>query len=259
MKLSSHSTQDVEKINQQFREFLSGLQYTYAERLPQYEEEIQGYLQSLRLWPNQFVYVHHIKSGKFYHKGFDNALGYDIKDLTADVLIRNLHPADLTMYFKISKALLSFVVDNSDGLVPFDSSFQVNYRLKKANGEYIQVVRQSTPFIIKDGVIEAYISLCSEITSISDSNSVKWSISGPRKEFFDAYINEYDEEEEALFSGRELDVLKLLSKGMSSAKISEKLFISINTVNTHRKNLMRKANVNKSIDLISFAIDNGYL
>lgn len=39
---------------------------------------------------------------------------------------------------------------------------------------------------------------------------------------------------------RELEVLELLSYGFSSKEISEKLFISPNTVEYHRKQLLRK-------------------
>ena len=250
---------DPKKINQQFSDFLQRLKYGYEGETVKIEDQIKTYMDNLLLLPNQLVYIHHIKSGTFFHKGFDQCLGYSINQLTADFFIRNLHPSDLSMYFKISKALLSFVMDNSDDLVPFKSSFQINYRLKKEDGNYAQVLRQSTPFIKnKNGEIEAYISICSDISNISESNSVKWNISGPKKECFGSYLTDGNKEEN-LFSGRELDVLTLLSKGHSSSKISEELFISINTVNTHRKNLMRKANVNKTIDLISFGVDNGYL
>lgn len=251
---------DPKKINKQFSDFLLSLKYGYEGETLKIEDQINTYLENLLLLPNQLVYIHHIKSGTFFHKGFDQCLGYSISQLTADFFIRNLHPSDLSMYFKISKALLSFVMDNSDELVPFQSSFQINYRLKKEDGSYAQVLRQSTPFIKnKKGEIEAYISICSDISSISESNSVKWNISGPKKECFDSYITTNGKKKESLFSGRELDILALLSKGHSSHLISEELFISVNTVNTHRKNLMRKANVNKTIDLIAFASENGYL
>lgn len=41
-------------------------------------------------------------------------------------------------------------------------------------------------------------------------------------------------------TARELEVLELLSRGLSSKDISEKLFISSNTVEYHRKQLLRK-------------------
>lgn len=52
---------------------------------------------------------------------------------------------------------------------------------------------------------------------------------------------------------RELEIIQLLCEGLNSREIGEKLNISIQTVQTHRKNIMAKYNVNKVIDLIAFA------
>lgn len=55
---------------------------------------------------------------------------------------------------------------------------------------------------------------------------------------------------------REIDVLKLICSEMNSKEISEQLFISEHTVNTHRKHLLRKLNVKKSIGLVKYALEN---
>ncbi|WP_258104314.1 response regulator transcription factor [Marinoscillum sp. MHG1-6] len=244
----------------QFRDFLKSLRDQYVDYQTIYEKQITDHLNNSKLWRNQFLYIHHIKTGRFYHKGFDHALGYDMSGLTADFLVRIIHPSDLSMYFKISKALLSFVMGNTKDLVPFDSSFNINYRVRKSDGDYISILRQSTPFIKNHrNEVEAYISLCTDISDLVDHHSVKWHIYGPKNETFDYYLRQQSSEDEELFSERELDVLKLLAASLSSVEIADKLFISINTVNTHRKNLMKKANVNKTIDLILFARDKGYL
>jgi DNA-binding NarL/FixJ family response regulator len=52
---------------------------------------------------------------------------------------------------------------------------------------------------------------------------------------------------------RELDVLKLIVEELTSRQIAEKLFISERTVETHRKNLMRKTGVNNVIGLVRYA------
>lgn len=51
---------------------------------------------------------------------------------------------------------------------------------------------------------------------------------------------------------RELEIIEFLCEGLNSREIGEKLNISIQTVQTHRKNIMAKYNVNKVIDLIAF-------
>jgi DNA-binding NarL/FixJ family response regulator len=52
---------------------------------------------------------------------------------------------------------------------------------------------------------------------------------------------------------RELEILNLISQERSGKEISELLSISTNTVETHRKNLMKKLNAKSSIGLVLFA------
>ena len=52
---------------------------------------------------------------------------------------------------------------------------------------------------------------------------------------------------------RELEVLKLLAQELTSKQIAEKLFISERTVETHRKNLMRKTGASNAIGLVRYA------
>ena len=56
---------------------------------------------------------------------------------------------------------------------------------------------------------------------------------------------------------REVDVLKLIARGMSTPMISKELFIAHSTVETHRRNLIEKTGVNNSKELISFATKQG--
>jgi DNA-binding NarL/FixJ family response regulator len=58
-------------------------------------------------------------------------------------------------------------------------------------------------------------------------------------------------------SKREQEVLVLISKGMTSQTIGKALFISKYTVETHRKNILRKLDMNSSTELVKFAIKQG--
>lgn len=57
-------------------------------------------------------------------------------------------------------------------------------------------------------------------------------------------------------TNRELEVLKLICDGLSSKQISEKLFISVNTVETHRKKILMKLNVKNSAGVVKYALEN---
>ncbi len=57
-------------------------------------------------------------------------------------------------------------------------------------------------------------------------------------------------------SPREKEVLKLICKEKKTSKIAEELHISVNTVESHRKNLMRKLGAKNMIGLVKYAINN---
>lgn len=66
-------------------------------------------------------------------------------------------------------------------------------------------------------------------------------------------------EELPLISRREREVLLLIADGFTNAEIAEKLFISVPTVNTHRKSLLAKFGVNNTAGLIKLAAKNNLI
>ena len=58
---------------------------------------------------------------------------------------------------------------------------------------------------------------------------------------------------------REIEILKLITEGLSNKEIGDKLFISHRTVDSHRTNLMKKIGVNNIAGLIRFAIKTGFV
>jgi two-component system, NarL family, response regulator NreC len=65
-----------------------------------------------------------------------------------------------------------------------------------------------------------------------------------------------DKRIEDILSKREIEVLKMVCKEYSNIAISEQLFLSVSTVETHRKNLIAKLGVNNTVGLVKFAIKN---
>ncbi|NLP59022.1 response regulator transcription factor [Lutibacter sp. B1] len=65
--------------------------------------------------------------------------------------------------------------------------------------------------------------------------------------------------EKTPLTNREIDILKLIVKDYSNQEIADKLFISIRTVETHRKNIMVKLHVKSTIGLVHYAIQNNLI
>ncbi len=57
-----------------------------------------------------------------------------------------------------------------------------------------------------------------------------------------------------LLTEREIEVLKMIAEEMTNQEVAEKLFISPKTVETHRKNLMKKIGVNNTLGIYKFAV-----
>jgi two-component system, NarL family, response regulator NreC len=60
-----------------------------------------------------------------------------------------------------------------------------------------------------------------------------------------------------LLSAREREVLQLLAEGLSSPEIGRRLFVATSTVETHRRNVMRKLGIHSVADLTKYAIREG--
>jgi DNA-binding CsgD family transcriptional regulator len=58
---------------------------------------------------------------------------------------------------------------------------------------------------------------------------------------------------------REREIIQLTSQGLSSKSIADELFISAHTVNTHKKNMLKKLNLTSSSQLVRYAMANGVL
>jgi DNA-binding NarL/FixJ family response regulator len=56
---------------------------------------------------------------------------------------------------------------------------------------------------------------------------------------------------------REREILQLIAEGLNSNEISEKLNISLNTVLSHRNNIMRKLEIHSQAGLIRYALKQG--
>ena len=55
---------------------------------------------------------------------------------------------------------------------------------------------------------------------------------------------------------REIEIVRLIARDLGNKQIAEQLFISERTVETHRKNILRKTNTQTAVGLIKFATEN---
>lgn len=61
------------------------------------------------------------------------------------------------------------------------------------------------------------------------------------------------QQDQLLLTPRELEIIQFIAKGMSTKDIAQTLFLSEHTINTHRKNILKKTNTHNAASLIELA------
>jgi DNA-binding CsgD family transcriptional regulator len=74
--------------------------------------------------------------------------------------------------------------------------------------------------------------------------------------FIPVFRKKYNPKLSDQISSRELEILNLSFKGLSSKLIADKLFLSIHTVKNHKRNMMEKTASRNISELINFGIRN---
>ncbi len=118
------------------------------------------------------------------------------------------------------------------------------------------ILKKKLPDTLWIGLVYSYfnqnlLSLFDELINITDSPGVIFNLISRARETGNTNHMSADEEQ---LSEREIDVLKLLVAGLSNKEIADKLFISIHTVVSHRKNISQKTGIKSQAGLTIYAI-----
>lgn len=176
-----------------------------------------------------------------------------------DFFLSQVHPED--MKFITSEVFSKFIsyAINSEKTNLKNLRFSVNYRIKRKDGEYIKVIQQ---YVVLETSPEGYplltLGLITDATAHIQDNKVTFSVSKyDAKDGVKLISAESYSDKELYLSSRESEILRLIVKGISSKIIAQKLFISLYTVNAHRRNILEKTGCKNIAELINYSILHG--
>lgn len=136
------------------------------------------------------------------------------------------------------------------------------YRARRKDGHIITIQHQCIPlFFDKNKVPFVFSNIYTDVSYLGITQVPQaLKINRYTQEIFhmEPQSLKFNKSKE-LFSNRERDIIKLLLKGNSSRLIAEKLFISPETVRTHRKNILKKAKLNSTAELLAYALTRGII
>jgi len=123
--------------------------------------------------------------------------------------------------------------------------------------------------MIKAGA-NGYVSKCSseeELTEAIDKivfENINFFSADIQTQMVDAFLSEQTvtntpQKNQNDLSEREIQVLQLISEGLTNEEIGEKLFLSKRTVESHRRNMLSKTGMSNTAALVKFGMSNGFL
>lgn len=204
-------------------------------------------------------------SFEYISKNYNSCLGLNADELKANGMRyfwSRIHPEDLENWLKALNELMEFTLANIKAEDRQKANYTWNYRFRNDKDMYVNIVQNTTPLALDSGG-KPIIGLAHYTVLHPD---IKMNISASAK-----LLNEQNEYETIYFadygqkllsngiSNRERDVIRLLVLDFSSKAISEKLNISPHTVDTHRRNILKKLNISSTGELIGMLKSNEIL
>lgn len=225
-------------------------------------EEKKTFLEEMARAANSGIQVFdlHQKSHVFTSSNFARAFGLDEDKMRMeDTAYFNslLDPSDLYTLTRVGIHSLEFHM-SLPAAEKKDYLLQNEYVISPGPGEFTTVIERHQVLELDDrGNIWLALSIVAPSPDQSRTTGVKSQLihagSGQIQP-----VRIPDEEDHIVpLSGRESQVLNLIRSGLLSKEISDKLDISVHTVNTHRQNILRKLNANNTLEAIWKAASAG--
>jgi DNA-binding CsgD family transcriptional regulator len=138
--------------------------------------------------------------------------------------------------------------------------------LFRKDGRKIHVLTQSIPILFNDFMEPIYmLNIFSDITDLSVEKKYSHYIIDNSDELKPKRIELFKRDElpnyflTSAISPAEKRVIALIADGKTSEEIANELFLSVHTVNTHRKNMLDKLNCENTAQLIKKAVISGWI
>lgn len=222
-----------------------------------------GFLKQLAMVENSSVAVMDLFRRKyaFIQSKFLPLLGIQMDEIMAKgpkAIFSIMHPKDIPVVVDTLYQGTDFI-RRLPGEEKKDYKIIYDYRLKSKDALYVRFIQQILPLEL-DANGNIWLMLM-----LNDIAPARHDDQGPQRKVVHIQsgklfvFNDESGNSRSILSKREVEILELLSKGMPSKKVADELFLSVNTVNNHRRNILEKTNTENTAEAIRYAISLGLM
>ena len=170
-------------------------------------------------------------------------------------LLSLIHPNHLQAALQlIQQLVVNYCADNNKAHFK-NVKISLNYMFKNGLGEYLQILHR--PVILEvdeNNKPTLVLNITHHVDHIKRDDSIGGIIiTGDENFIFDYDLEEKCIEPPKKISDQEMKILQLLGKGLDTREIADKLFISPHTVDTHRRNIIKKTSCMDTTGVVAFA------
>lgn len=189
----------------------------------------------------------------------EQVLGYPPGSFDLALYGECVHPADMPHFLNFEAAVERFFAALS-GERLFRYKVQYDHRMRHANGHYIRILNQYIIIQHDADNVRTFV-VQTDISHIKSDPMPVLSFIGIDGEpsYMNVDVQDIFRVNSPVLTGRERDVLRELVNGHNSLEISRILNISKHTVDSHRKNMLRKTNAGSTGEMIRMAYDKGWI
>lgn len=198
---------------------------------------------------------------EYTNESIEDLLGYTPEEFTLEKFLEIIHPEDINNYLNFEATITEFWKSLPvEKVMKYKTRF--DFRIRCKDGQYKRLLQQVVVIQSdEEGAVLRTFVIFTDISHLKESNKMVLSIIGLEGEpsYLDIHpVLKLTPSEEVL-TKREKEIVQLLARDMSSKAIAEQLHISVATVSTHRKNILRKTGAKSVLHLIQIGLEKGWI
>lgn len=209
---------------------------------------------------NQFITASDLTELRYIYasKQCKHMLGVESEDLDRGFFMDNVHPGDLER-LALGRVKMIKIAQEIHAKKKGSALMSFTLRIRNPEGGFNRLMGQA--YFFYSALPRDAVFLLQVITNVDWCKTIN-----PDGHYYvgnDLSLFKYPENNllqiGSKLSGREFEILQLISLGLNSKQIAEKLYLSVHTVSTHRSNILKKTEKQSITDVIIDFKDMGLM
>lgn len=244
----------------------SGNRINYPEK-KKYSLDILQQISALFAFGPFYYYILNFETleMEYVSEGTKDVLGLEPSEFSLHKGFEIIHPEDMEFLSVQEASAIEFLYKHTNEKERLEYKVTYMFRLKNTAGNYRTILHQAKALSLsKEGKIQYVLGIHTDITHLNfpithevSIINTEGKVSCIRQNIVDLFLTSSNLR--TIFSNREKEIIFYMSTGLDANEIAQRMFLSPHTVNTHKKNILHKADCKNTAELITKCVKEGII